>query len=104
LKQRQVQVEIATERLTRAIESRSEKELRGAVKNAERAGCRWSSEEGECCTVSLKKAYTALNDIEVKAKEDRASCSLEKAQQDYFVRTLPIGQDRHLAQVLMHTY
>mmetsp|Transcript_30144 Transcript_30144/g.68461 ORF Transcript_30144/g.68461 Transcript_30144/m.68461 type:complete len:1247 (-) Transcript_30144:1529-5269(-) len=97
-KQRQQQVEIATDRLDRALESKSERELKAAVKFAERF-CRWSNEEGlSFCTTSLKKAYTELNEIDVQAKEDRATSQAEKAQQEYFVRTLPIGQDRHRSQ------
>lgn len=49
-------------RLQYAVESKSEKELRGAVRAAERLGLKGVDEKGKSfCTVSLKQVRTALN-------------------------------------------
>jgi hypothetical protein len=36
-----------------------------------------------------------LHEIEVQAKEDKQASQYERALQEYFVRTTPIGTDRH---------
>ncbi len=40
------------------------------------------------------QAYKHLSDLESKAEEDRAASQHERALQEYFVRSSPIGEDR----------
>ena len=94
-RQRQVLVQIAEERLSRALESRSERELRAAIKHAEKSPCKGYNDEGKAtCTPLMKQVYIKLHEIEVQAKEDRQTSQYERALQEYFVRTTPIGSDR----------
>lgn len=42
----------------------------------------------------MYQAYKLLTDLETKAKEDRLASSHEKALQEHFIRTAPLGTDR----------
>ena len=94
-RQRQQQVQIAEERLSVALENRSEREMRAAIKFAEKNGCKGYNDDGKAfCTSIMKKVYLKLHEIETQAKEDRQTSQYERALNEYFVRTTPIGTDR----------
>lgn len=88
-------VEQAQQRLVDALESRSEKALRSAIRNAERAKFRGKDERGRVyATVTLKNAYRALYEIESRAREEKEAFQHEKLLDEFFVRTTPVGVDR----------
>jgi hypothetical protein len=88
-------IEQAQLRLLDAIESREEKALRSAIRNAERAKFRAKDERGRVTvTVSLKNAYRALYEFESRAKDERELFKHEKLLEEFFVRTQPVGVDR----------
>lgn len=88
-------VEQAQQRLLDALESRSEKALRSAIRNAERAKFRGKDERGRVfATVTLKNAYRALFEIESRAREEKDAFKHEKLLEEFFVRTTPVGVDR----------
>ena len=89
-------IQLAEERLVRSLEVHSEREMRGAIKQAERAGCKDYKDNGKCfCTPNMKAVYMKLYELETQAKEDKLASQHEKALQEYFVRTTPIGTDRY---------
>jgi hypothetical protein len=89
-------LDIAETRLRNATASGSERDLRTAIKAAERAGLKGRDEDGKrFCTVTLKQAYQALYEVETRAKDNKQAVKYEKAMEDYFVRCLPLGQDRN---------
>lgn len=89
-------VQIAEARLSSALESKSEREMRAAIKFAEKNYCKGYNDEGKAfCTPIMKQVYVKLHEIEVQAKEDRQTSQYERALQEYFVRTTPIGTDRN---------
>lgn len=45
--------------------------------------------------VSRSQVYVRLHEMGLQAKEDRQASQYERALQEYFVRTTPIGSDRH---------
>lgn len=95
--QRNNTISYALERMTLALERNTERELRGAIKVAEKSGFKGVDEKtGQVyVTESLKQVYRQLNELEIKAKEDKLASKHEKALDDYFVRTEPLGSDRY---------
>lgn len=87
-------LEIAHTKINNALERNSEREIRSAIKAGEKSGLRFEKRGKVFCTQKLKQAYKLLNDLETKAEEDRVANQHERALQEYFVRTSPIGTDR----------
>ena len=54
-RQRQQQVQVAESRLLHALETRSERDLKSAVKYAEKNGCRWVSDNNKTCITPILK-------------------------------------------------
>lgn len=95
-RQRQQLVQIAEARLAHALDTRSEKEMRAAIKQGEKSGCKGVNDDGKAfCTPLMKQVYMKLHEMDVQAKEDKQASQHERALQEYFVRTTPIGSDRH---------
>lgn len=95
-RQRQQLVQLAEARLAHALDTRSEKEMRAAIKQGEKSGCKGYNDDGKAfCTPLMKKVYMKLHELDVQAKEDKQTSKYERALQEYFVRTTPIGSDRH---------
>ena len=95
--ERNGKIAYALERISSAMERNTERELRGAIKVAERAGFRGTDEKsGQVfVTESLKQAYRQLSELENKASDDKIASKHEKALEEFFVRTEPLGTDRY---------
>eukprot|EP01038_Epipyxis_sp_PR26KG_P006434 gene6434-8854_t len=92
---RNQQIEIANEKLSYCLETKNERDIRQALKMAEKAELKFENDDGEIvCTEKMKQVYKLQQELDAKSKEDRAISQHEKALQEYFVRTSPIGSDR----------
>jgi hypothetical protein len=78
------------------LERNSERELRAAIKHAERAGLKDEDNKNKVfCTQKLLSAYKALYELEQKHKEDKMMLQHEQALEEHFVRTEALGSDRN---------
>jgi hypothetical protein len=94
--QRNSLIAVAVEKISYALERNSERELRNAIKSAERAGFKGVDENGQTfCTEALKQVFKQLHELENRANEDKIVSKHEKALEEFFVRTEPLGSDRH---------
>jgi hypothetical protein len=84
------------ERIAAALERNTERELKNALKFAERSDFKGTDEDGRVyCTESLKQVYKQLHELETRADEDKQASKHERALEEFFVRTEPLGGDRH---------
>jgi hypothetical protein len=63
LRQKQQQIQIAEARLAQSLETKSEKEMRAAIKQAERSGCKAVNDEGKTFCTPLMKQVTTFHSL-----------------------------------------
>jgi hypothetical protein len=73
----------------------TEKELRSAIKSAEKAELLYEAENDKmACHEELFRAYKKRHEMEEKAEEARLMSEFERAMAQFSIRTEPLGRDR----------
>jgi len=82
--------------LQQALETERERDVKDALKYARQAELEGELEDGRSfCTPLMFKVYRKRAQLEVATKEARVASEHEKALTQYFIRTEPLGYDRH---------
>ena len=93
---RNIQITMANEALNRALETHTEKDIKAAIKLAQKAGFEGEDDDGQIfCTQSLKQVYKLKHELEIKSAEEAEYIKQDKAMSEFVCRSEPIGKDRH---------
>lgn len=91
-----LKINIANDAINRALDTRTEKDIKTAISKAITAGFKGTDDDGQTfCTQSLKQIYLLKREIEVKSEEEADQFKQEQAMSGFICRSEPIGKDRN---------
>jgi len=95
-KARNFNIENANIAINRALETHAEKDIKAAIKLAQKAGFEGEDDDGNVfCTQLLKQIFKLRYELELKSAEEAENYKQDKDMAGLVCRSEPIGKDRH---------